>query len=369
MIRDGNSSQSDKPKYNSFAKTVISDLKLFVFRNTKKKWVQVDKNTNTIHISDSSKIQSISIEKNGCVIPLCESDEALNDEFVEIQESSCGCTTCSCSSGLCNVIKNATITEEEVKIKVPIARYIPLLYADDKTTACVDCDLPNGSLPEYEYEETVGVKKTEKYSCPNGDMKVKICEPTAIYKQINSISLLYSKDKSSACTNCSENTSKKEDYIFDGIEEVCTEDLICSLDVKPCGCPKDTSENKAKVKQHCGDTCDAEEKCCTSMKDLNIYCTDGCKIYFPDGFPHEKVLIRYYETFNYSDTTIPEFAREAVMTGIEYRMLMRKNNSITRGRLIKAEYLTEYRKVKMIVSRLQNGEVLNAILGNQNNIR
>ena len=88
-------------------------------------------------------------------------------------------------------------------------------------------------------------------------------------------------------------------------------------------------------------------------------------MHFPDDFAHTKVLVKYYENFNYTDATIPEFAREAVMTGIEYRMKLRERGMLGLARELKREYDAESQKVDMIVNRLRLGEFLDAILGNQ----
>ena len=357
MIRDGNNSQMFKPKYNSYAKTVINDLKLFTFRDIKRAWIQIDPYTKSINLPDDNMILStLSVEVDGCIIPLCYNSDAKKDDYIEVQESKCGCNSCGCTSPYCN--SDFQQTEEEITLQIPINRYADIINANTGDSACTECDLTEGSLPTFEYENQTFTKTTQTYVCANGDIVRKVCEPTIKYKSIVGVPIVY-EDDTSACFACNKEY-KRDDYVYDGVESVCTEDVLCSIVTKSCGCPESTAENNSLLEKYCG-----ESSCNKRMGALNIYLEDNCRVHFPDDFAHTKVLVKYYENFNYTDATIPEFAREAVMTGIEYRMKLRERGMLGLARELKREYDAESQKVDMIVNRLRLGEFLDAILGNQ----
>lgn len=364
MVRDGNVSQMQRPVYMSYVKTVVTELKLFNLRKIARLWVKVDKGTNSVQLPEGvMNIASISVEDDcGNIVPLCYNSDTKLDSYIEEQESACGCS-CGCTNPYCSGVKETQQTEETVSLNIPIGRYIPIVNADTEESACTDCDLPSGVEPDYLYDAVDYTKTTQLVTCPNGDIVRRICEPSIKYKRTVTIPIVF-KNGDSACYNCEPNNSRTESYIYDGVEEICNEALVCSVVVKSCGCIEETPSNK-KVLNSCG-----VEVCCNkTMRQMNIYSEDNCRVHFPDGFPHNKVLVKYYETFEYTDTYIPEYAREAVITGVEYRMALRNPRKTNVARFVKMEHNEECRKLNMILRRLRNGEILSAILGNQNEIQ
>lgn len=136
---------------------------------------------------------------------------------------------------------------------------------------------------------------------------------------------------------------------------------ICKLEKKPCGCIKDTEQNKTLIITHCGcflSSC--QHKMCDSTlskpyrKFGTIKVQDG-RIYIENNT--DDWLILSYQTngeCEESELMIPEYALEALLFGIDYRAKALRPGT---DRFEKRESAREYNKK---ISKLE--EFLNPII-------
>lgn len=103
---------------------------------------------------------------------------------------------------------------------------------------------------------------------------------------------------------------------------------ICKIDLKPCGCPKQTEENKCNIDKvnECNTIwvgCEIGPSCCTEkcMPDnplgykLNM---QGNQIILPSTYKFDNVVIKYYSNKQAgSQTKIPTYAARLVMLSIK----------------------------------------------------
>ncbi len=217
----------------------------------------------------------------------------------------CGCTACSCTGELCEDIGGLT-------------KITKLIF----TIAGVD------------YFETIWLKL-----CPNGDILEYRSVPTKKYNDFVGDGGDYSNDYS--------NDYLKENPPFTDYTIVYQEfqKVLCNLDIKPCGCPENTTTNEEIFLQHCGMYCSPFAHClrkkelCTKVFENPNYnlCLGsiklsecGTRIYYiphptfknqPNPKLPEYLLINYQTSGEdcSSMVQVPEFALNAMFYGIDYR--------------------------------------------------
>lgn len=102
--------------------------------------------------------------------------------------------------------------------------------------------------------------------------------------------------------------------------------VICKLEVKPCGCVKNTDDNKKLINDHCGCQLNSCSQKYCDPKFAQKYAKFGAikiedgRIYIT-GNKSSQVILSYQTNgeCNESELMIPEYAVNAVIFGIDYR--------------------------------------------------
>lgn len=233
---------------------------------------------------DCQKFLSASIEEKRChtLKPLYYNPNL--NVLVKPKEKLCSCTACDCG-GLCESIGGLTATFKTVTI--------------------------NGT----DYTETTYLKY-----CPNGDIMEYRVIPTTQY----------------TFERGSYDSSYDISYeIGDSDSEVVYYNLsrkLCALAVKPCGCPEQTPENENLFFTNCSCYCNpllSINKCQKFWGDCNFYagevvmsdCQTKLSVKHVQDFADNKEIIITYQTTGIdpdSETTMPDYAKMALFTGIDY---------------------------------------------------
>lgn len=120
---------------------------------------------------------------------------------------------------------------------------------------------------------------------------------------------------------------------------------ICSVEVKPCGCLKDTITNKKLIEDYCGVCAPA---CAVGVNCDTVFQHGECgKIYLIGG---TKILTSYqlqYQERACSTSKVPEYALECLHLGMDYKLKF-VNPSIDRTEKNKAKYAYNDGKNKLI---------------------
>ena len=213
LIRKGNL------KRKHYAETLIiaQDVWKFLFWNTlwavKNTWIPLQNDGgpyNYIEVPEGTvKVLSVNIEDEcGKLHPLYY-NAALNVIPKPTQTTSCGCKNCDCNSALCGTVYTTSLVTKPIVI----------------------------SGQTY-YEKT-----WMKY-CPNGDVIEYQEIPTKKYttiQQAGDYNLDYNNDY--------DIIAAFEDFTIVTVKK---QKLICKLELKECGCPKDTEENEQLFLDNCG---------------------------------------------------------------------------------------------------------------------
>ena len=105
------------------------------------------------------------------------------------------------------------------------------------------------------------------------------------------------------------------------------------LDTKPCGCPKDTEENKNLIFNKCGCFLGAKPKCCKVWYEkTRIRCTGemkfsecGTRIYLKDVKTDDGFVVISYQIDPVrcgEEILVDDFARKAIWFGMEYESIV-----------------------------------------------
>jgi len=263
LIRKGDIPGVNFMKFKSVVPDVYRDLNLFVIRFAKRYLIEVDKNTNSFNIPEDSLLASSLSYIDECnkIKPMFI-NRNITDDIVDIQlDKDCYCE-CGCKSKLCGQIKNyESIVTDSVEL------------------------LPNSTTEVF-------TSTTRKRLDTDGRFVIERTFPVRTY----------------------------EDGIWVGVELKTEIEELCKLDVKECGCPKDTEENTCKVNACCNANTFAQE-CGDPMCDFentNTYnfSEDGRRVVLPSGFGYNQVLYRYYGETSVKDMRIPVLARKAFIDGL-----------------------------------------------------
>lgn len=152
------------------------------------------------------------------------------------------------------------------------------------------------------------------------------------------------------------------------IDWVKSEQRICKVEVKPCGCVAETPANKQILSEFCGCTF----QCCppteirtpeTSGK-LTIQ-FDGNKIILIGDLPTKEFLVTYQQTDAGDDSLVPEYALKALWKGITYYTTM---NNPTYGPAEKRAEKNAYKSERLDLIEFLNPidlEVINRLQDKQ----
>lgn len=247
--------------------------------------------------SDVVRFFSVAEEDEcGKIVPLFYNNQL--NIIEKPKNKNCGCESCDCS-GLCDDI-NSTVLTTKVAFTINGVDYI-------EKTWIKSCK--NGDIIRY---REVPVKKYNDFVGDAGD---------------------YNQDYNN-------------DYLIGhspfGNYSIVTEkfqDIICKLDVHPCGCPIETPENTCKFTDACGNFLrfDSRRKRDKFLPNINnnhrgeVKISEcNTKIYYRPNMRHnhhvngaklpEFLLVNYQTSgTNCTDTVIvPEYAMEALFAGIDY---------------------------------------------------
>lgn len=263
----GDSAGKNLMKYMSAAKQVYMDMNFAAIKNTKRARMQIDRRTSTIQLPKDFMMLSAVYIKDSCGVDVpvvINNHLEVPGDLVDISnDKHCHCD-CGCSSEECGRIQNYEVIYEYIQ-----------------------APLPGGSLASFQCY-------TRRKILEDGRFVEERQRPEAIY---------------------------------DGPTWVATELRVqtielCKLEVKECGCIKDTPKNKQLITECCGACffptdcgCNPCEHQCPGVPTYNIDVT-GSMMVFPSDFPTDKVIIRYYYDAPTDELFIPTIGVPAFQLGI-----------------------------------------------------
>lgn len=248
----------------------------------------------------------------------------------EPTESSCknGCG-CGCSGGVCEDVNTMNLTTK-------------LLF----------------TISGVQYFE----KKWTKY-CKNGDVIEYTETPVKSYNDRRGSSGDFNVDYNSDYDIGSPGAFENMNVVY-----ITSQNIICKLKVRPCGCPEDTEENEKILKESCGcflTCCGRKRRCFPIFNDVNdpgygsVKFSDcGTKIYFrpnpnrcaykDNKLPTHLLLSYQVDGSNPSaEVMVPDYAETCIFSGIDY-FTKRYNNSYSQFDKKQAEYDWENEKIEVI---------------------
>lgn len=211
------------PGYLTAAKFAWRDLFQKTIYAVQSEWLPLRAGNPHPYVDVPSGIQrlfSVSVT-NRCnkIVPLYYDNYA--NIIPEPTVSACGCGSCGCAGGLCDDIGGLT-------------KLTKLLF----TVSGID------------YYEVTWLK-----ICPNGDILEYRTVPTKSYNTFNGDGGDYNNDYN--------NDYLLENPPFTDFTIVTKEfqNVLCKLEVRPCGCPENTTENANLFIEHCGGYCQPFVRC------------------------------------------------------------------------------------------------------------
>lgn len=296
--------QIDKKKYYAsylnMAKYVWKHLFQKTIYSVQSEWQPLRKGEPHDYIDlpkDMVRLFTIAeVNECGNIVPLFYNSEM--NVISKPKVNTCGCTACNCmSDGLCEDF-GTLIKSSRLLFTINNVNYYEYSWIE----LC-----KNGDIIEY---REVPTKKYNDFVGDGGDYNTD-----------------YNNDYLIANPSFSDYSVVTEKF----------QKIICHVDVKPCGCPKNTPENEeiiltncsqyfcygARKKKHCealiGDT-NSNGRGMVKVSEC------GTKAYYkPDPHKHRHKLPEYLlVNFQTSGTNcssavvVPEYAIEAMMTGIDY---------------------------------------------------
>lgn len=270
-------------------------------------------------------------DRCGNIVPLYYNDNL--NIIAKPSVNTCGCGSCGCAGGLCDDIGGLT-------------KITKLLF----------------TINGIDYNEVTWLKL-----CPNGDILEYRTVPTKSYNTFNGDGGDYNNDYN--------NDYLLENPPFTDFTIVTKEfqQVICKLDVRPCGCPENTVTNEEMFLLHCGAYCQPFVNCgarrtiCEKVaKAANIdQCLGtvkmsecGTRIYYK---PHEGGATPEYLLVNFQTTgedcntevIVPEYAIETMFYGIHFKSTRFNMALPYKGKLqIKYDWMDAQNRLILYLSNL-----------------
>jgi hypothetical protein len=265
MSREGDFSASRRLQYVEVSKEVYESLNLSVIKDIKRVLIKLDGHLPVLPLPDDFfDFATLDyVDRHGKFMPLAFNDN-LKEDVVDVSlDPNCGCE-CGCTNQLCQAAKNyETITEQ------------------------VQMEMPDTTIQTF-------TKYIRKYLNKDGSFFQEVSEPVKVYD------------------NGTWTTTRMET----------SQAFICKLEVKECGCLKESEHNKKHLEEHCCGLnyrhecgCSHPEYYKERMTTYNIS-QDGKRIILPPHFEFEKIVLRYYATIKTKDILIPRLGLKAFMTGV-----------------------------------------------------
>lgn len=291
--------------YESIAKDLWKELNLAACRLTERRFVQVDKRTNSITLPNNYlKLSSIcEVDSCGKQVPLIINTNLTSDIIDVANVADCGCD-CGCESELCSCVKNYELIQEDVSVVMP-----------DNTTQVF-----TGTL-------------RKKINIDGSYVTEKIWP-----------------------------TKKYDNGVYTAVVMESTEEFLCKVDLLPCGCVKPTPENEDKIVACSGaDSYQIDCGCNINpgylMRPEHIhhpeynFSEEGDRITFDDRFKCDWVLARYYVDNKTKDILVPFVARKAIATGIKLEAAEYEKKPIPAWKLVRWEQ-NHAKAVRVLMDKL-----------------
>lgn len=311
ILREGGDT-SKKPLYTVLLKEVYTDLNLSVIRQTERAIYPVGTGLKEVILPDHTmQVSSVAVKDRhtGKYIP-CYVNTQLAGDIADLGASKkCGCEDCDCDCANCSNVRNyETISSQSSE------------------------QMPDGSTKVF-------TATFRKKLLLDGSL---VMETRTLVRQF-------------------------ENNVHVRTELVSKTETICKLDIKACGCIKDTERNK----QLLNDTSDAytvEFDCgCPVFRirqeELNTYkvSDSGNRLVFPPHFPYDHVLVRTYVMQKTKEIRIPFLAAKPVRLGIKLEEAI--FNSSERE-IAKWQRLYNMAKSDLMrnINKIKLKEVLNVVL-------
>ena len=265
LIREGDTVGMNFMKYKDIALDVFRDMNLNVIKDTKRYFIEVDKRTNTITIPDGFLFRSSLSVVDECnqIIQIAANPSIVRDIVDIAADKDCHCE-CGCKGSLCG----------------QIAKYEPILHETQEL-------MPNGSTQTF---TSTTIKKVN----PDGSFVIERTMPVRKYGT---------------------------DGVWLGVELDTQTESLCQLEVKDCGCVKETEKNICAVNACCNAaTFESECGCgtCVPMPPVAYNFTEeGNRIAFPSNFPYDQVLLRAYFEPDPKNLLIPLVAKNTFLYGVK----------------------------------------------------
>lgn len=311
--------------YLQAAKLTFKDL----FQNTlwavQSQWLPLKKGEPYNYVDvpvNMQRLFTVSLTDHcGNIIPLLYNNHV--NIIAQPTVNKCGCTSCSCNGEMCEDIGGLT-------------KITKLLF----------------SISGIDYYETIWLKL-----CPNGDILEFRNVPVKKYNDYIGDGGDYSDDYNN--DYLTENPPFT-DYaiVYQDFQKV-----LCKIDVKPCGCPENTTTNEEVFLQNCGAYCRPTANCFRRHEVCNKYYANsnyefclgtiktsecGTRIYYipkpiSQGQPPRKLpeyLLVNFQTSgeNCSQMVeVPEFALETMFYGMDFRTSRFNNMFNWREKQVKKE--------------------------------
>lgn len=275
LRREKDFAGANKLLYESIAKDLYKELNLTSIRATERRFIKVDKRTNSITLPNNYlKLSSIcEIDACGKQVPMVINTNLTSDIIDISTVNDCGCE-CGCQSELCSHIKNYELIQEEVSIT-----------------------MPSNSVQIF-----------------TGTLRKKI------------------NNDGSYVTEKIWPTQKYDNGVYVAVVMETTEEFNCKVELLPCGCVKPTQENEDKVVA-CAGADSYQVDCGCNINPGYLFHHDhikhpqynfseeGDRITSDCFYKCDYVLVRYYVNNKTKDILIPYFARKAMVSGIKAELV------------------------------------------------
>lgn len=264
-VRIDDTDRKYKPKFLFYLKEIFQHLNLNIIRQTERVLLKVNPALKCIDVPDGYLgFSSISApNRHGKFEPLIINPDIPTDDVVDIGASKkCGCE-CGCACDYCSSVRNYELISSQV--------------------AAI---MPGGGMQEF-----------------TGTIRKKILKDGSYVREVTMPTQIFNNNVHT-----------------DTILQTTTEHL-CHLDVKECGCIKESPANE-RLLFECCDANTIYFDCGGPIRQLppdsKFYKINqkGNRIHFPASFPYETVLLRFFGDTKTRQLRIPYLAQKVVRFGI-----------------------------------------------------